>query len=129
MANLSQGQENENPGALAGATGAENEKKASEKPSSRLTEYLTRIQLATALEVAIRDAHASDAASIMSAALTRMMAGSPPPLLLSAVDEASSWAEWATPDERKAYCLASFNAMPPKDRASFLAYVQRSKAA
>ncbi|MFN4173301.1 MAG: hypothetical protein ACK4GW_16250 [Pseudorhodobacter sp.] len=65
----------------------------------------------------------------MSAALTRMMAGSPPPPLLSAMDEAASWAEWATPDERKAYCLASFNAMPLKDRASFLAYVQGGNAA
>ena len=124
MANLSPGQENENPGALAGATGAEAENNGPEKPPSRLTEYLTRIQLATALEIAIRDAHPTDAASIMSAALTRMMAGSPPPPLISAMDEATSWAEWATPDERKAYCLSSFNAMPAKDRAAFLAYVQ-----
>jgi hypothetical protein len=79
---------------------------------------------ATALELAIRDADPVDAAVIMSSALFRFMAGSPPPPLLAAMDEATSWAEGATPDERKAYCLASFNAMPPSDRAGFLAYVQ-----
>lgn len=55
--------------------------------------------------------------------------GAPIPPLLSAMDEAQAWAEWASPLEVKAYVLACFNAMPPKDQAGFLAYVAGRDAA
>ena len=59
----------------------------------------------------------------MSAALGDMCLGAPIPPLLSVMDEARSWAEWATPVEHKAYALACYSAMPPKAQAGFLAHV------
>ncbi|MFN3824091.1 MAG: hypothetical protein ACK4RN_08945 [Pseudorhodobacter sp.] len=110
---------NENPGALAGATGANVDQKKSEPEY-----YRTNLSPSMALCVAIVRCDPHDAALIMEKALSDMAAGMPIAPLLSVMDEAAFWADLATPGERKAYCLASFNAMPPKDRASFLAYVQ-----
>lgn len=84
---------------------------------------------AMALREAIRECDPTDAALILSDELERLRLGAPIPPLLNAMDEARDWAEWATPFERKAYCLACFNAMPPKDQAGFLAYVTRRGAA
>lgn len=107
-----------NPGALSGATGVhENAFDGARE------ECLKRAARATALRALIDSCDPSDAALILSDALNKLRIGAPIPALMNAMDEARTWAEWATPDERKAYCLASFNAMPPKDQAGFLAYV------
>lgn len=52
-----------------------------------------------------------------------MAAGWPVPPLLSIMDEACGWADYAARAERKAYALACYTRMPQTDRAAFLAYV------
>lgn len=42
---------------------------------------------------------------------------------------ARRWAEIASRAERKAYCLATFNALAPEDQARFLAHVGQEVAA
>lgn len=118
MANLPQFAENENPGALAGATGA----KEQSKPDLH-EDYTMRREWANTLRMVIENCDPTDAALIMSDALDKMRLGAPVPALISSMDEAQSWAEWATPAEHKAYCLACFNALSPVYRAAFLAYV------
>ena len=49
--------------------------------------------------------------------------------LMNAVEEARDWAATATPFERKAWLLACFDAISPKDQAGFLAYVSRRASA
>lgn len=118
LANHIAAPEMKNPGALAGATGEH-----SIAFDGAGEDYLIRTSRATALRALIDRCDPSDAALILSDALERMRLGAPIPPLMSAMDEARSWAEWATPFELKAYCLACYNAMPPKDQAGFLAYV------
>ncbi len=56
-------------------------------------------------------------------------AGQPIAPLFNHMDEAAFWADMATPDEREAYCLASFKAMPYERQAAFLDFVQGRQAA
>ena len=51
-------------------------------------------------------------------------AGYPLPPLLTPLDEAQWWADAANPAERRAYCLASFMAMAPKDQRDFLTFAK-----
>ena len=114
----------ENPGALAGATGAkENSNDGVE------ADYRYRRVVAMALRQAIRECDPTDAALILSEELERLRIGAPIPPLLNAMDEAQAWAEWASPFEVKAYALACYNAMSPKDQAGFLCYVTGRAAA
>ncbi len=76
-----------------------------------------------ALHFVIQRCDPAVAALIMSDALQQMCAGAPIPPLINAMDEARSWAEWASPFEHRAYCLAACEAMPPAARAAFIAYV------
>ena len=55
-------------------------------------------------------------------------AGVPLPPFLNAMDDARWWASHASRRERKAYCLAAFEAMPPADQSAFLRHVQREGA-
>jgi len=118
QANLLPTGTNENPGALAGATGA-----YSKAVSFKTKQYRNRAEAATALCHAIAECDPQDACEIMAAALEDL--GSPLPVLLSAMDDARWWASFATPNELKAYALACFEAMCPKVRAAFLGHVQR----
>ncbi len=54
-------------------------------------------------------------------------AGVPLPPFLNAMDDARWWAGLASRGERKAYCLAAFEAMPPADQAAFLHHVQHGR--
>ncbi|WOI55141.1 hypothetical protein [Palleronia sp. LCG004] len=56
-------------------------------------------------------------------------AGSPLPPFLAPMDDARFWASVANRWELKAYALASFEAMRPRDQAAFLAHVQGRAAA
>jgi hypothetical protein len=56
-------------------------------------------------------------------------AGAPLPALGTKMEDARWWAGNASRRERKAYCLACFEAMPPADQQGFLAHVQRRAAA
>ena len=49
--------------------------------------------------------------------------------LFNHMNEAAFWADMATPDEREAYCLASFKAMSYERQAAFLDFVQGRRAA
>lgn len=50
-------------------------------------------------------------------------AGDPLPPFLGGMEDARSWASWASPRELKAYALACFEAMPPKDQAAFFRHI------
>ena len=113
-----------NPGALAGATGAEYE-----VSDFRTADYRRRVEHASALRLAMEYCHPEDAALVMSDALERMRKGAPIPPLMNAMEEARDWAATATPFERKAWLLACFDAISPKDQAGFLAYVSRRASA
>ena len=110
--------ENENPGALGGATGAEQLEMVYTSE-----EYRNRAVAATALCHAIADCDPEDAALIMAAALADLAAGMPIAPLIGAMDEAAFWADLATPSELDAYALACTNRMAPTRRTAFLAYV------
>ncbi len=56
-------------------------------------------------------------------------AGMPEPTLFSPMRDAGWWAERATPDELKAYMLASFDRLALKDQAAFLEFVSGRAAA
>lgn len=73
-----------------------------------------------------------DAKAVAEAALGGAIssaAGQPIAPLLNHMDEAAFWADMAAPDEREAYCLASFKAMPYERQAAFLDFVQGRQAA
>lgn len=109
---------NENPGALAGASGA-NWKSVGDlsKP------YLKRAESATSLCLAIKACHPSDACEIMAAALSDLSAGMPIAPFYSPMNEAGFWADLATRAELKAYALACFKRLSQEDQAAFLRYV------
>lgn len=56
-------------------------------------------------------------------------AGAPLPSFISPMDEASYWADIASPEELEAYCLATFQAMPRGRQAAFLDHVLGRQAA
>ena len=111
---------NENPGALAGATGADQH-----TITFVTAEYRKRAEAATSLCLSIANCDPKDACEIMEAALLELGAGAPVPPLLGVMDAATDWAEWASVIELKAYALACYHRMRPADRVSFLAYVGR----
>ena len=54
-------------------------------------------------------------------------AGPPLPPFAGVMDDARWWASFASRRELKAYALASFEAMSPRDRAAFLEHVAKGK--
>lgn len=111
----------ENPGALAGATGAN-----STETAFRSGEYARRAQAATALCVAIGECHRDDVVKILDAALSDLSMGAPLPGFCATVDEARWWSYFASPLELKAYALSSYEAMPTKTKAAFRAHIGRN---
>ena len=65
----------------------------------------------------------------MTAAASIGEAGDPLPPFLGGMEDAVHWAEWASPAELDAYCLAAFQRMAPARQAAFLRFVQREAAA
>jgi len=108
----------ENPGALAGATGANTIEQA-----FKTKDYRNRADAATALCEAIADCDQTDACTIMEAALADLYLPWPDRLSSFAMTDARAWADFATPRELKAYALACFEKMRPKVQAAFLAHV------
>lgn len=109
--------QNENPGALAGATGVEFEVR------DGFGGYARVHALATELCRAIRVCPPKVAAPILAAALEEIGAGAPPPTLRKAMVEARDWAQAATIFELRAYAAACVEAMGEKDKASFAAWI------
>ncbi len=56
-------------------------------------------------------------------------AGAPGAPFLSFMDEAAFWTDLAVPEEIEAYCLTTFNAMPPARQCAFLEFTQGRAAA
>lgn len=121
---LGRGRENENPGALAGATGAEYE-----GVNFKTEGYRTRAAAATALCHAIAECDPADAVILLEAALVDLSAGYPLPVLTNAMQDARMWAAAASEAERKAWVAACYDAMLPKSRRAFLAYATGRAAA
>jgi hypothetical protein len=107
----------ENPGALAGATGAEDL-----TINFANSYYKMRAESATTLCLAISNCHPHDACQIMDAALDDLGRGQPRPAMFSIMSEATEWAEFATRAEIKAYALACFNRLSATDRMALVAY-------
>jgi hypothetical protein len=110
---------NENPGALAGATGADDIEQA-----FKVQEYRTRHENARRLGDAIAECHPADACTLMEAALRDLLAERMPPApFLGIMPSARFWAEWASRDERKAYAVACYERLSAADQRAFLAHV------
>jgi len=109
---------NENPGALAGATGADDI-----GLTFTTEEYRTRAIAATALGYAIANCDPEDACALMEAALDDLRAGMPIAPFGGIMDQARFWADMATRNERKAYAIACFDRLSAADQSAFLAHV------
>lgn len=119
------GQANENPGALAGATGA-----SAETIETTEAHTLNRLRTASALACAVAACDPEDRVLFLERLLEELRPGWPQvPFLCGLMEEAGFWADRASRAELKAYCLASFQRMPPVDQAAFLGYVQQREAA
>ena len=64
-----------------------------------------------------------DVLALDTAAAAIGMAGDPLPPFLGGMEDARSWASWASPVELKAYALAAFEAMSAKDKAAFFHHI------
>jgi hypothetical protein len=126
-----------NPGALAGATGADHSKYV-----YKTEEYRVRAECATALAEAITNCHPDDACQIMVAALCDLAPGGPSnALFLSREEDAAWWASWADSASlvamlaaaldrlgdqalhigmRKRLIVQLFESLPASDRIAFL---------
>ena len=94
--------------------------------SGRNPAFTLRAEHLTTLCLAIANCDPRDACQIMSAALFDLTNGAPTPALIGIMDEAGFWADWATRDQLKAYCLACFTRMSEADQLAFLCYVRRA---
>lgn len=109
---------NENPGERAGSTGAMQIDLEITKKG-----YIKDRETATALCHAILACDPADACEIMAVAFEDLSIGMPIAPLFSVMDEAGFHADLSTQDENKAYTLAHFNRMTPRNQAAFLRYV------
>ncbi|MEM8823159.1 MAG: hypothetical protein AAGF30_06075 [Pseudomonadota bacterium] len=65
----------------------------------------------------------------MTAAASIGAAGQPLPAFLGGIDEARFWASCANRSELKAYALAAFEAMSPRDKAAFFKHINEMEVA
>lgn len=132
---------NENPGALAGATGAKSieldvRSKRYNSTESRATcheaaDAIRRLCRAGSSHFkvavawgALKELDPEDAAKV-AAAFVR--AGPPVPAFDGVMAEAAFWADMATPTEHAAYALACFARLSPDRQTAFLAHVQEGR--
>lgn len=116
--------EKESPGALAGASGADYQDWL-----SWFDDSLNRESAARELLNAVLACDRRDRIPLMERFIDAMRCGAPIPTIGSIMAEARDWAAWACRAELKAYCLASFEAMNPRDQAAFLGHLDRRAAA
>lgn len=115
---------NENPGALAGATGAE-----FKDWLSWVDNNLNRESSARGLIEAVLACDPRDRIPLMERFIEAMRCGAPMPTIGGIMAEARDWAAWACRAELKAYALASYEAMNGRDQAAFLGHLDRRAAA
>lgn len=124
MSNPDSGQENENPGALAGAAGADLQ---SETVFPNYTP--DRRARAIALADAAADCPAEIRARLLERLLDTFRPGWPIPAFMGRVmSEASFWADMASRAELKAYALACWQRMPTEDRVAFIDHLAKGAA-
>lgn len=125
MSNLSEARENENPGALGGATGA------IKQTNAICPDYTSdRAARAIALADAAADCPAEIRVRLLERLLDQFRPGWPIPAFPGTVLlEARAWAETASRVELKGYALACVERMPSDDRAAFLAFIAGRAAA
>lgn len=111
--------ENENPGALTGATGAE-----LHSWLEWIDHNMQREAAARRLMNAVLDCPPVDRVPLMEFFIDALRGGAPLPAFGGIMAEARDWVAWASRAERKAYALASFEAMDAQDQAAFLRHVQ-----
>lgn len=90
---------------------------------------LARVDAASRLSAAIVACHPDDREGLLEAALDHLRAGQPVPPFTGVMAEAALWADWASPAELKAYCLATYTRMRPADQRAFLGFVKGRAAA
>lgn len=84
-------------------------------------------ELAALSFVALKAQKPDDATMTAEAVLGQF--DTPVPPLVSAMDEAAHWADWAAPNYVKAVVLAGYNRMSAKDQSAFLDFVDVRAAA
>lgn len=116
--------ENGNPGALAGATGADLN---GSRVDANYT--LTRRAAAIALADAAADCPPEIRARLLERLLDQFRPAWPMPAFMGRVmEEAGFWADMASRAELKAYALACYRRMPPQDRIAFIDYLAKGAA-
>ncbi len=78
--------------------------------------------------VALRALDTPEEAEMVAKAVLRS-AGYPLPTFMNPMPEARYWASLASLNERKAYALASYEALPASEQAAFLDHVQGERRA
>ena len=116
--------ENENPGALAGATGIDHQDWL-----VWLDNNLKRESAARALSQAVADCDPADRLPFLETLIDALRQGEPSVGFGPIMAEARDWAAWASRAELKAYCLAAYEAMSGRDQAAFLGHLDRRAAA
>lgn len=89
-----------------------------------MNHYVPPSPAESALRSAISACPRNIACDILLEALSRLSIRPVAPLF-GLLDEARTWAAVSTVQERKAYCLACFDALPHPEQLAFIAYVQR----
>ena len=112
------------PGAQASASRADNQ-------SGRDWTYNTvdRVLAARNFSHALIDCDPEDRLELLEDAHEFLRAGMPMVPFGGVMDQAAFWADMASRSERKAYCLACYTRLSPRDQRAFLAYVQGEKGA
>lgn len=67
--------------------------------------------------------------ALQAAATALGSTGDPLPPFLGGMEDARSWASWASVSELKAYGLACYEAMTPRDQAAFLRHISPAEVA
>lgn len=124
LSNPDFGLENENPGALARAAGAD-----MQTNTDRGDDTLIRLHAARALADATAACDPDDRVLLLERLLDTLRPGWPIPAFMGRVmEEAGFWADMASRVELKAYALACYRRMTPADQAAFLGFVQGEAA-
>ncbi|WP_246175229.1 hypothetical protein [Paracoccus limosus] len=116
--------ENENPGALAGATGAD-----LEGFWSLFNHNLERQAQASRIIDAVLSCDPEDRVLFLETILDQIRPGWPKSFNIDVMEEAGWWADTASTPERKAYMLACYRRLSRTDKEAFLTYITGRAAA
>jgi len=115
--------ENENPGALAGATGAD-----IEGFWGLFDNNLNRQVQASRIVEAVLDCGPEDRVLFLETILDQIRPGWPQSFNIDVMQEASWWADTATRPEIKAYAVTCYRRLSREDKKAFLNYITGAAA-